>query len=98
MGTAGPHLGPPKSPTGRKAALHGPQRTRDQPQHPVPEENEEKEEDPLTGAVWIPVEDFKKLINLIYKRKFSLVLNLFKFVWYIVDKHRWIVEKSLCIA
>ena len=42
IGTAGPHLGPLKSPTGRKAALHGPQRTRDKPQHPVLEKEEEE--------------------------------------------------------
>ena len=29
-----------------------------------------------------PAVEFKKLINLIYKQKFSLVFNLFKFVWY----------------
>ena len=31
------------------------------------------------GQCGPPTEEFKKLINLIYKRKFSLVFNLFKF-------------------
>ena len=59
MGTAGSHLGPLKSTIGRKAALHDPQRTGDQPQHPVPDEDEEeKKEDPYAGAVWTPCRGF----------------------------------------
>ena len=63
MGTAGPDFSNPKSPTGWKAALHGPQRTGYQPQHPVPdEEDDEKDDDPSAGAVCTPSDDFKKLI------------------------------------
>ena len=80
MWTTGPHLGLSKAQPGRKAALHGPQRTGDQPQHPVLEKKEEeKKKDPSAGAVWTPAVEFKKLINLICKRKFNLVFNLFKF-------------------
>ena len=43
--TAGLYLEPPKTQSGRKAALHGPQRTGDQPQHPVPDEDEDEEND-----------------------------------------------------
>ena len=52
MGIVDLHLGPLKSQTGRKAALHGPKRTGDQPQHPVPEKKEEeKKKNPSSGPV-----------------------------------------------
>ena len=62
MGTVGPHLGLPKTQPVRKAALHGPQRNGDQPQHPVSEEEEEEEdEDSSTGVVWTPCREFQKI-------------------------------------
>ena len=60
MGTAGTHLGPFKNPTGATSSWHGPQRTGDQSQHPVPDEDEEeKKEAPSAGAVWTPCRGFK---------------------------------------
>ena len=62
MGTAGPHLGPLKTQPERKAALHGPQRTGDQPQHPVLEKKEvEMKKDPSAGAVWTPCSGIQKI-------------------------------------
>ena len=63
MGTAGPHLGPLKSPTEAKSSSTWSPENRDQPQHPVPDEDEEeKKEDLSAGAVWTPCRGFK-IIN-----------------------------------
>ena len=60
METVGPHLRPPKNPTGAIASLHGPQRTGDQPQHQVSKEDEE-EENPYAGAEWTACRGFQKI-------------------------------------
>ena len=53
IGTAGPHLGLSKAQPGQNAALHGPQFSGDQPQHPVLEKEEEDKKKNLSiGAVW----------------------------------------------
>ena len=56
-----PFRASPKAQPKRKAFLHGPQRTEDQPQHQVPEEKVEEDEDQASGAVWTPCRGFQKI-------------------------------------
>ena len=88
MRTASPHLGPLKSPTGTKSSSTWSPENRGSTTTPsARKKDEEKKKNPSAGAVWTPAVKFKKIINLIYKREFSLVFNLFKFVWYMNCYH-----------
>ena len=52
------HLGSSKSLAKVKNISKWSLRTIDQPQHPIPEEEEEMD-DPFVEAVWTPADDFK---------------------------------------